>query len=134
MYRLGEASRNFAGLVQGGSAGRIGVRVWAPGPPDPDVVTAAARILGAPVPERVTSVHVRGSPAAVAVSTDDYAQLRRATAEVFGDRVPIRVRRCPQLASTTLERPVFDLLLQGVPMDWAGMFLPSVDSRVPNRV
>ena len=127
-------SGHFAGLVEGGSAGRIGVRVWGPGPSDPDVAAAAARVLGAPVPERLTSVRIRGYPAAVALSTDDYAQLRRAAAEVFGDRVPIRVRRCTQLASTTLERPVFDLLLEGVPMDWAGIFLPSVDSRVPDRV
>ena len=127
-------SRHFAGLVEGGSARRIGVRVWGPGPSDPNVAAAAARVLGAPVPERVTSVRIWGCPAAVALSTDDYAQLRRAAAEVFGDRVPIRVRRCSQLASSTLEPPVFDLLLEGVPMDWAGMFLPSVDSRVPDRV
>ena len=127
-------SRHFAGLVEGGSAGRIGVRVWGPGPSDPDFAAAATRILGAPVPERVTSVHIRGYPAAVALCTNDYGQLRRAVAEVFGDRVPIRVRRCTQLASTTVERPVFDLLLEGVPMDCAGMFLPCVDSRVPDRV
>ena len=127
-------SRHFAGLVEGGSAGRIGVRVWGPGPLDPDLAAPAAPILGAPVPERDTSVHIRGYPAAVALSTDDYAQLRRAAAEVFGDRVPIRVRRCTQLASSTLELLVFDLLLEGVPMDWAGIFLPSVDSRVPERV
>ena len=57
-----------------------------------------------------------------------------AAAEIFGGRVPIRVRRCTQLGSTTLEGPVFDLLLEGVPVDWGGMFLPSVDSRVPDRV
>ena len=60
-------SRHFAGLVEGGSAGRIGVRAWGPGPSDPDVAAAAARILGAPVPERVTSVRIRGYPAAVAL-------------------------------------------------------------------
>ena len=112
----------------------MGVRVWGPGPSDPDVAAAAARIFGAPVPERVTSVRIPGYPAAVALSTDDYAQLRRAAAEIFGGRVPIRVRRCTQLASTDLEGPVFDLLLEGVPVDWAGMFLPSVDSSVPDRV
>ena len=48
--------------------------------------------------------------------------------------MPIRPRQCTQLASSTLVRPVFDLLLEGVPVEWAGMFLPSVDSRVPDRV
>ena len=110
------------------------VRVWGLGASDPDVVAAHARILGAPVPERVTSVCIRGYPAAVALSEDDYAQLRRTAAEVFGDRVPTQVRQFTQPVSTTLERPVFDLLLEGVPMDWAGMFLPCVDSRVPDRV
>ena len=95
-------SRHFARLVEGGFAGRIGVRVCGPGPSDPDVAAAAARIWGAPVLERVVSLRIRGYPAAVALSTDDYAQLRRAAAEVFGDRVPIRVRRYTQLASTTL--------------------------------
>ena len=109
-------SRHFARLVEAGSAGGIGVRAWSPGPLDPDVAAAAAHILGAPVPERVTWVRIQGYPAAVALSTDDYAQLRRAAAEVFRDRVPIRVRRCTQHASTTLERPVFDLLLGGVPI------------------
>ena len=112
-------SRHFAGM-EGGSAGR---------PSDPDIVAVAARNLG----ERVTSVRTRGYPAVVAPSMDDYAQLERVAAEVFGERVPIQVRRCTQLASTSLERPVLDLQLEGVPLDWAGMFLPSVDSRVPDR-
>ena len=62
------------------------------------------------------------------------AQLRRAAAEVFGDRVPIRVRRCTQLASTSLERQVLDVQLEGVAMGWAGIFLPSTYSRVPDCI
>ena len=54
--------------------------------------------------------------------------LRGSTVSYVGDA------HFPKHASSTLERPVFDLLLEGVPMDWAGIFLPSVDSRVPDRV
>ena len=84
-------SRHLAGMVEGGSAGRINIQVLGPGPSDSEDARTAARILGAAVPKRVASVRIRGSPAAVALSMDDYVQLRRAAAEVFGDQVPIRV-------------------------------------------
>ena len=49
-----------------GAHGRPGPRAIGP-----DVAAADARILDAPVPERVTSVCIRGSPTAMAQSTDD---------------------------------------------------------------
>ena len=108
----------FAGLVDGGAPGNVGVRIWGATPADPKVVAHIAGLLGAPAPAQTTSVRVRGYPAQLAV--DKYAQLRRYAQEVFGPEVPTCVHRCTQLAHSTLDWPVFDLELEGVPEDWQG--------------
>ena len=46
----------------------------------------------------------------------------------------IRVRRCTQLAHSSLNRPVFDLELEGVPEDWQGVRLGAHDTRLPDRL
>ena len=48
--------------------------------------------------------------------------------------MPICVHRCTQLAHSTLDRPVFDLELEGVPEDWQGAWLGAPDNRLPDRV
>ena len=65
---------------------------------------------------------------------DEYALLRRYAQEAFGPDVPIRVHHCTQLAHSTLDRPVFDLELQGVPEDWQGVQLGAPDTRLPDRL
>ena len=63
---------------------------------------------------------------------DDYAQLRRYAKEAFGSEVNIRVHRCTQLAHSTLDRPVLDLELEGVPKDWQGVQLGAPDTCLPD--
>ena len=46
--------------------------------------------------------------------------------------MPIRVHHCAQLAHSTLDRPVFDLELEGVP-EWQGVRLGAPDTRFPDR-
>ena len=67
----------FAGLVDGGAPGNVGVRVWGANPADPKVVAHIASLLGAPAPAQTTSVRVRGYPAQLGRAVDEYAQLRR---------------------------------------------------------
>ena len=129
----GELRSTFAGLVDGGAPGNVGVRVWGAKPADPKVVAHLANLLGAPAPAQTTSVRVRGYPAQSGLAVDGYAQLRRYAREAFGPEAPIRVHRCTQLAHSTLDRPVFDLELEGVPGDWQGVRLGAPDTRLPDR-
>ena len=41
--------------------------------------------------------------------------------------------RCTQLAHSTLDRPVFDVELEGVPEGWQGLLLGAPDTRLPDR-
>ena len=123
----------FAGLVDGGAPGNVGVRVWGAKPADHKVVAHIANLLGASAPAQTTSVQVRGYPAQLGLAVDEYAQLRRYAHEAFGPEVPIRVHRCTQLAHNTLNRPVFDVELEGVPKDWQGVRLGASDTRLPDR-
>ena len=123
----------FAGLLDGGAPGNVGVRVWGAKPADPKVVALIANLLGAPAPAQPTSVRVRGYPAQLGLAVDEYAQLRRWAQEAFGSEVPIRVHRCIRLAQSTLDRPVFDLELEGVPEDWQGARLGAPNTHLPNR-
>ena len=50
----------FAGLVNGGAPGNVGVRVWGAKPADPKVVAHIANLLGTPAPAQTTSVRVQG--------------------------------------------------------------------------
>ena len=67
----------FAGLVDGGAPGNVGVCVWGAKPADPKVVAHIANLLGAPAPAQTTSVCVRGYPAQLGLAVDEYVQLRR---------------------------------------------------------
>ena len=87
------------------------------------MVAHIANLLGAPAPAHTTSVRVLGYPAQLGLAVDEYAQLRRYAREAFGPEAPIRVHRCTKLAHSTLDRPVFDLELEGVPEDWQGVRL-----------
>ena len=49
-------------------------------------------------------------------------------------RRPIPMRSCTQLASKFLARTVFDLELEGVPVDRAGLVLASMDCQIPDHV
>ena len=84
----------FAGLVDGGAPGNVGVRMWGAKPADPKVVAHIANLLGAPAPAQTTSVQVRGYPAQLGLALDEYAQLRRYAQEAFGPVVPNCVHRC----------------------------------------
>ena len=64
---------------------------------------------------------------------NEYAQLRRYAREAFGPEASIRVQGCTQLAHSTLDRPVFDLELEGVPEDWQGVRLGAPGTRLPDR-
>ena len=88
----------FAGLVDGGAPGNVGVHLWWTKLASPAVVAHIASLLGAPAPSQTTSVRVRGYPAQLGVAVDEYAQLRRYAKEAFGSEVNIRVHRCTQLA------------------------------------
>ena len=123
----------FTGLVDGGARGNPGVRVWGAKPADPKVVAHIANLLGAPAPALTTSVLVRGYSTPLGLAVDEYAQLWRYAQEAFRPDVPIRVHRCTQLAHSTLDRPVFDLELEGVPEDWHGERLGAPDTRLPDR-
>ena len=59
---------------------------------------------------------------------------RRYAQEAFGSQVTIRIHRCTQLAHSTLDWPVFDLELEGVPEDWQGARLGAPDTRLPDRL
>ena len=129
----GELRSMFAGLVHGGAPGNAAVRVWGAKPADPKVVAHIANLMGAPAPAQTTSVRVRGYPAQLGLAADEYAQLRRYAREAFGPEAPIRVHRCTQLAHSTLDRPVLDVELEGVPEDWQGVRLGAPDTRLPHR-
>ena len=121
----------FAGLVDRGAPGNVGIRVWGAKPAGPKVVAHIGNPLGAPAPAQTTSV--RGYPAQLGLAVDEYAKLRRYAQEAFGPEVPVRVHRCTQVAHITLDRPVFDLELEGVPEDWQGVRLGAPDTRLPDR-
>ena len=124
----------FAGLVDGGAPCNAGVRMWKAKPADPKVVADIAGLLGTPAPAQITSVRVRGYPAQLGLALDEYVQLRRYAREAFGPEVPIRVHRSTQLAHGILNRPVFDLKLEGVPEDWPGVRLGAPHARLPHRL
>ena len=117
-----ELHSRFAGLVDGGAPSNVGVRVRGAKPADPKVVAHIAGVSGA------------RAPAQMGLAVDEYAQLRRYAQEAFGVEVPIRVHRCTQLAHSTLDRPVFDLELEGVPEDWHGARLGAPDTRLRDRL
>ena len=79
--------------------------------------------------QNATDIHRRRK-----INMDDYAQLRRYAKEAFGSELTIRVHRCTQLAHSTLDRPVFDLELEGVPEDWQSVRLGAPDTRLPKRM
>ena len=107
----------FAGFVDGGAIGNVGLRVWGTKLANPTMVAHIAALLGAPAPTKTTFVRVRGFPAQLGLVADEYAQLRRYAKEAFGWEVTMGVYHCTQLAHSTLDRPVFDLELEGVPED-----------------
>ena len=123
----------FPGSVDGGGPGNVGVRVWGAKAAGPKVPAHIASLLGAPAPAQTMSVRVRGNPAQLDLALDEYAQLRRYAQEAFGPEAPICVHRCTQLAHSTLDRPVFDLELEGVPEDWQGVRQGAPDTRLPDR-
>ena len=112
-----DALRTAVGRGGGGAPGNVGVRLWGTKLSSPAVVAHIANLLGVPAPSQTTSVRLRGYPAQLGLAVDDYAQLRRYAKEAFGADVNIRVHRSTQLAHSTLDRPVFDLELEGVPED-----------------
>ena len=65
---------------------------------------------------------------------DEYAQLRRYAKEAFGSEVTIRVHPCTPLTHSTLDRPVFDLELEGVPEDWQCVRLGAPDTSLLDRL
>ena len=120
--------------MDGGAPGNVGVQAWGTKQANPTVVAHIASLLGAPGPTQTTSVRVPGYLAQLGVAADEYAQLRRYAKEAFGSEVAIRVHCCTQLAHSTLDRPVFDLELEGVPKDWQGVWLGAPDTRLPDRL
>ena len=85
------------------------------------MVAHIAGLMGAPAPAQTTGVRVQGYPSQLGLAVDEYVQLRRYALEAFGPEVPIRVHRYNHLAHSTLDWPVFDLELEGVPEDWQGV-------------
>ena len=124
----------FAGLVDGDAPGKVGVQVWGTKPADPKVVAHIAGLLGAPASAQTTSVRVQGYPAQLGLAVDEYAQLRRYAQDAFGPEVPIRVHCYTELAHSTLDGPVCDLELEGVPEDWQGVRLGAADTRLCDRL
>ena len=124
----------FAGLVDGDAPGNVGVRIWSTKPASSAVVAHIASLQGAPAPLQTASLRVRGYPAQLGLVMDKYAQLRHYAKEAFGLELNIRVHRCTKLAHNTLDRPVFDLELEGVPQDWQRVRLGAPDTRLPDRL
>ena len=97
-------------------------------------MTHAAELLGAPAPTRPVSVRVRGYAAGLGLADGDDAQLRRAAVDAFGRDHPVTVHRCTQPVRSTLDRPVFDPELEGVPEGWTETRLGGTDTRQPDRL
>ena len=98
------------------------------------MVAPIASLLGAPLPTPTTSLQVWGYPAQLGPAVEEYAQLRRYATEAFGADVTICVHCCSQLVHSTLNRPVFDLELEGVLEHWQGVQLGAPDTRLPSRL
>ena len=63
----------FAVLVDGGTPGNVGVRVWGTKLADPKVAAPIAGLLGARAPAQTTSMRVRGYMAQLSLALDEYA-------------------------------------------------------------
>ena len=113
---------------------RVGAQIWGTKLASHAVVAHIASLLGAPAPSRTPSVRVHGYLAQLGLAADPYAQLRCYAKEAFGSEVNVRVHRCTQVAHSTLNRPVFDPELEGVPEDWQGVRLGAPDTRLPDRL
>ena len=47
--------------------------------------------------------------------------------------MPVRLRSCAPIANTGLQRPVYTLVLEGIPEGWTEHTVRSGDSRVPDK-
>ena len=74
---------------------------------------------------------MRGYTPAFMLLDGAYTNVCRGLPRVFGPQnaAGIKVQSCVHLAATGLKRPVFNLVLQGVPGDWQGDYIRSMDSR-----
>ena len=123
----------FAGILQGDTPGRIGVRLWGP-QPDQEMRDRVIRALGATEGAQKVRLRVWGYPPLFGhVGAQGYAAQQREVARATGRPADtVRVMDITHLKYSGINRPVFDVTVTGVDPQWAGATLPPEDARGPS--
>ena len=124
----------FAGRVDGATTGNVRVRICGPPPCEPHGGGAHRQPTGRTGPVTDNFCAGPGLPPQLGLAVDEYAQLGRYAKEAFRSEVNFRVHRCTKLAHSTLNRPVFDPELEGVPENWKGVRVGTPDICLPDRL
>ena len=121
----------FGGLLEGDSAGRVGVRLFGTGPIASGIRELVGEALDAAIPPPRVIVRVGGYPIGFGLAFGNYQAIRGEIPKVFGEEAGnVRVVSCTHLTATGQERPKFDVTLEGVYEGWPGKTLAPADSRL----
>ena len=105
----------FGGLMEGDSAGRVGVRLFGTGPIASGIRELVGEALDAAIPPPHIIVRVGGYPIGFGLAFGSYQAIRGEIPKVFGGEAGnVRVVSCTHLTATGQERPKFDVTLEGV--------------------
>ena len=122
---------SFGGLMEGDSAGRVGVRLFGTGPIESGIRDLVGEALDAAVPPPRIIVRVGGYAIGFGLAFGNFQAIRGEIPKVFGDAAGnVRVVSCTHLTATGQERPKFDVTLEGVDEGWPGKTLAPADSRL----
>ena len=123
----------FAGVLQGDTPGRIGVRLWGPQPTQ-EVRARVLSALGAAESTQRVRLRAWGYPPLFGqAGAQGYAAQQREVARATGRPVEsVRVVEVTHLKYSGLNRPVFDVTVTGVDPQWGGGTLPPEDARSPS--
>ena len=123
----------FGGLLPADRQGRLGVRVWGKSAVTPDKRQQVALVMGMSQPLPATRVRVRGYGTDFGLPLPDGKIKAAAETQALFPNQEVEVIACHHMKSSGLFRPVWDILVRGIPSEWSGVVVPSRDSRTRDK-
>ena len=107
--------------------------MWGPTPISNDLRHQVALAMKCAQPLPAMRVRVRGYGPDFGLPLQDGTTKAQAETQALFPTQEVTVIACNHMQSSGLFRPVWDLLVRGIPPDWLGLSVPSRDSTVRDR-